>query len=246
MMDGHMFLRSVRLKPDAPAAGYPFDMPAIGQMGQLSLDHPVVFFVGDNGAGKSTLLEALVVASGLNAEGGSRNFRYATRESHSCLSEHLTLARGIKRPRDSYFLRAESYYTLSSEIDNLNSDGGLSDAYGARSLHERSHGEGFLALVANRFRGGGLYFMDEPESALSGTGQLAMLREMDRLVRCGSQLIIATHSPFLLAYPGALIYQFSSDGIEKTDYRATDNYLLAKRFLSAPHDMVREVLADKQ
>jgi len=186
---------------------YPFSIPAIGGLDTIEFDHPVTFFVGENGSGKSTLLEAIAIGMGLNPEGGSRNFRFATRVSHSRLSDFLRLARSVRRMRDSYFLRAESYFNVATEIEALDREEGpgppIINSYGGKSLHEQSHGESFFSLFMNRLHGNGLYFFDEPEAALSPTRQLSFLSRLHDLVKAGSQFLIATHSPILLAYPDA-------------------------------------------
>ncbi|MCL2446340.1 MAG: AAA family ATPase [Oscillospiraceae bacterium] len=207
---------------------------------------PVTFFVGENGSGKSTLMEALAVAAGLNAEGGSRNFNFATKRTESGLHHHIQLARSA-RERDGYFLRAESYYNVASHIDYLDEMPAfappLINSYGGTSLHAQSHGESFMALIQNRLRCG-LYFFDEPEAALSPTRQMTLLVEIDRLVKAGSQLIIATHSPILLAYPGADIYEISEEGIVLTPYTETAHYSITKRFLNDTPGMLRRLLED--
>src|SRR5262249_50517633 len=148
--------------------------------------HPkVTFLVGENGTGKSTLLEALAVCCELNPEGGSRNFNFATRESHSELDSCLRLARSVNLARDSYFLRAESFYNVATEMERLGVD--LLGAYGDRTLHEQSHGESFISLFRHRFHGNGLYLMDEPEAALSPTRQLEFLRVLHDYCRQGAQ-----------------------------------------------------------
>ena len=214
---------------------HPFDIPAIGALTTIAFEHPVTFFVGENGAGKSTLLEALAVASGLNAEGGSRNFRFSTRASHSSLHRYLRLARSARRRRDSYVLRAESYYNVATEIDALDQEPGFGppiiESYGGRSLHEQSHGESFFALMTNRLRGDGLYFFDEPEAALSPSRQMTFLSRMHELVRSGSQFLIATHSPILMAYPSASIYLMDDAGPSLVDYRDTEHFTLTRNFL---------------
>lgn len=197
-------------------------------MKSLKFDPTVTFFVGDNGTGKSTLLESVAVATGLNAEGGSRNFNFRTRETHSPLHEYLQLVRGARRPTDSYFLRAESFYNLASNIDELD----VADSYGGVSLHEQSHGESFWSLITNRFRGNGLYLLDEPEAALSPNRQLAALALIHKLVHKKSQFVIATHSPILMAYPHATIYLFSDKGINKIAYQKTEHYQVTRDFLN--------------
>ena len=166
---------------------YPYSLPVCRNMNEIGFHPAVTFLVGENGAGKSTLLEAIAIATGFNAEGGSRNFGFATRASHSCLHEVLTVRRGLRRPKDGFFLRAESFYNVATEVDKL----GVSDAYGCKSLHEQSHGESFMTLVMERFHGEGLYLLDEPEAALSPSRQLALLARLHQLVGEDSQFIIA-------------------------------------------------------
>ncbi|MBD5559034.1 MAG: AAA family ATPase [Clostridia bacterium] len=226
------FVSAVNMRP-LEARSYLSGIPAIRYLereGTLALDHDVTFFIGENGTGKSTLLEALAVAAGFNAEGGSRGFRFATRNSTSDLHDSLTLVRE-KHPRDGYFLRAESFYNVATQVEQLD----VGAYYGPGSLHEQSHGESFLALVQNRFYGRGLYLLDEPEAALSPLRQMTLLAEIHRLAaEEESQFIIATHSPILLAYPGAQIYQFSEDGITAVAYKDCEPYRLTLDFLTAP------------
>ena len=211
-------------------------------MGRLRLEKPVTFLVGENGTGKSTLLEAIAAAWGFNPEGGTRNFRFSTARTHAELYRSLVLQRGPRRPRDGFFLRAESFYNVATEIDRLDEIAPLKGAYGGRSLHEQSHGESFLALVLNRFSGSGLYLLDEPEAALSPSRLLTLLCEMDALVKRRSQFIVATHSPILMAFPGARLYLLDEEGIRPTDYRETEHYQLTKQFLDCPERMLRYLL----
>ena len=228
---------------------YPFSIPAIGGMDFIEFDRPVTFFIGENGSGKSTLLEAIAIGMGLNAEGGSRNFRFATRESHSNLSNHLRLARSVRRPRDSYFLRAESYFNVATEIEALDREPAFAppiiDSYGGKSLHEQSHGESFFALFLNRLRGNGLYFFDEPEAALSPTRQLAFLSRLHDLVKDGSQFLIATHSPILLAYPDAAIHVLDDGPPRRIEYRDTEHYGVTRTFLNDTERML-DILLDRK
>jgi predicted ATPase len=227
---------------DAPS-GHPFDIPAIRQLARgaaLDLDAGVTFLVGDNGSGKSTLAEAIAVAAGFNAEGGTRNFSFATREaSVSRLHGHLRLTWSPGTRGTGYFLRAESFFNVATAVE----DAGVS-GYGDRSLHEQSHGESFLALALHRFEDGGLFVLDEPEAALSVRGQLALLRRLHDLVGAHSQFVVATHSPILLAYPGALIYALGPDGIAPVTYEDTEPYQLTRSFLEAPDRFLRHLLAE--
>jgi predicted ATPase len=213
--------------------------------------HPrVTFLVGENGTGKSTLLEAIAVACGLNPEGGSRNFRFATRASHSPLDECLRLARTAGLPGDSYFLRAESFYNVASEIERLDREPGgggpIIGAYGGRSLHEQSHGESFFALFQHRFGEHGLYLMDEPEAALSPKRQIQFLAQLHDYIRRGCQFVIATHSPIIMAYPDARIYWLDADGIREVAYTETEHYLVARGFLGNPQRTLAVLLAEDE
>ena len=226
---------------------YPFNIPAIRSLETLELHPKVTFLVGENGSGKSTLAEAIAVAAGFNAEGGSKNFTFATRRSGSELHSVIRLVRGVRRPRTGYFLRAESYFNVASEIERLDAAPSLGPpigpSYGPRPLHEQSHGESFLALVQNRFSDNGFYVLDEPEAALSPQRQLSFLISLDELVCDGkSQFVIATHSPIILAYPHATIYALGQDGIVKTKYEDTEHYALTRDFLLDPQRYLRRLI----
>lgn len=229
-------VRVVRDGVESPDA-YPFSIPAVRAIEELALDKRVTFLVGENGSGKSTLVEAIAVAAGFNAEGGSRNMRFATRSSESELHQHLRLVRGARRPKDGYFLRAESFFNVATEVDNVGTG-----SHGATSLHEQSHGEAFLALIEHRFGDGGLYILDEPEAALSPQRQLALLAHLHRLIKSGSQFLIATHSPILMAYPEALIYELSARGIEPVAYEDTAHYLITRDFLNHRERYLKRLL----
>lgn len=227
---------------------YPFRLDVVRNLTKLELHPKVTFFVGENGSGKSTLLEAIAVGWGLNPEGGSQNFNFATRRSHSELHEKLALNCSPIRPRDSYFLRAESFYNVATEIENLDRDGNASriiQAYGGKSLHEQSHGESFFALFVNRFGGRGLYLLDEPEAALSPKRQMSFLTRLHQLVQAGSQFLIATHSPIVMAYPDAWIYQIDSTGLTRVAWQDTEHYFITKAFLTRTEPMLKELLADE-
>jgi predicted ATPase len=246
------FLIQMRLLRDKVPSfdEYPFSIPAIRDFDTLDFDEPVTFFIGENGSGKSTLLEAIAVAWGLNAEGGSRNFRFSTRASHSNLNDCLRLARSPRRARDAFFLRAESYFNLATNIEQLDGDPlilapPIVRHYGGRSLHEQSHGESFFALFMNRLGGDGLYIFDEPEAALSPTRQLAFLTRLHQLVNEGSQFLIATHSPILMAYPRAAIYQLDGGAPSLVPYSETEHYRVTRQFLTRTGQMLDMLLSEE-
>ncbi|UKE83034.2 AAA family ATPase [Pectobacterium colocasium] len=227
---------------------YPFSIPSIRSLDKLELHPKVTFFIGENGSGKSTLLEAIAVSMGFNPEGGTRNFNFGTRTSHSRLSHFLRVAKGIKKPKNGFFLRAESFFNVATEIERLDSELSFGppviNSYGGYSLHEQSHGESFMALLLNRFGKEGIYLLDEPEAALSPCRQLAALARMHDLIREGSQFVIATHSPILMAYPDATIFQFGEDGIQQVAYEDTEHYQVTRAFLNHPERMLRELMAE--
>ena len=239
---GGGWIRAVRLEQggiEDPTV-HPFDLPAVRALDELTLDPGVTLLVGENGSGKSTLVEAIAVAAGFNAEGGSRNFAFSTRDSTSGLHRHLRLVRAPARPATGFFLRAESFFNVATQVEEL----GVADAYGERGLHEQSHGESFLSLVLHRFGADGLYVMDEPEAALSPRGCLALIAAMHDLVAAGSQFVVATHSPLLMAYPGATILELDEDGIRAVDYDEVAHVQLYRSFLDAPERFLRTLLAD--
>jgi predicted ATPase len=246
----NFLIRASLLRDKIPSfAEYPFSIPAIGGLVEICFEQPVTFFIGENGSGKSTLLEAIAVALGLNPEGGSRNFNFATRASHSGLKDYLRLTRSPRRARDSYFLRAESYFNVATEIEALDREPAfrpqIIQSYGGKSLHEQSHGESFFALFMNRLRGDGLYIFDEPEAALSPSRQLAFLSRLHELVLAGSQFLIATHSPILMAYPRAEIYLLADEPPRRTDYRETEHFTITRNFLNRTDRMLDVLLNER-
>ena len=213
---------------------YPYNLPAVKSLNRLVFHPKITYFVGENGSGKSTLLEAIAIANGFNPEGGTKNFNFNTRKSHSSLADHIRIAKGLP-PRTGFFLRAESFFNVATEIENLN----VGEYYGGKSLHEQSHGESFMTLLTERFGAKGLYILDEPESALSPQRQLAALFRIHDLIQQGSQFLIATHSPILLAYPDSIIYQFSAEGIDAVSYQDTDTFQIMKAFINNPEKMLQ-------
>ena len=244
------FIQRVRFdSPDRPD-GYPYRLPVVAWLREqdgLELAAGATFIVGENGSGKSTLVEAIAGAAGFNPEGGSKNFHFETRATESTLGHYATLSRGTTKPRTGFFLRAESYYNVASEIERLNQDpdqpGLINAAYGGISPHEQSHGESFLSLVVNRFGPHGLYLLDEPEAALSVRGCMAVLSRIMQLIQQDCQFIIATHSPVLLALPGARILQVSETGtLAEVSYDEALPVHLTRDFLAAPDRFLRHLL----
>jgi predicted ATPase len=241
------FVKAVRLLTldDQPEqrAGYPWDLPAIAALHRgLVLHEKVTYLIGENGSGKSTMLEAIAVAAGMNAEGGSSNFAFSTRASHSELGQEIRLVRGVRRPKTDFFLRAESLFTAATYLEQL--EGDPLQAYGGASLHEQSHGESFLAVMINRFGPDGFYLLDEPEAALSTQNCLTCVRRIHELVSDGSQFIIATHSPIILAYPEATIYACTASGVQEVDYEDAEPVHLTRAFLDSRQQFLRHLFSD--
>lgn len=218
---------------------YPYSVPAIRTLESLRFNPGITFLIGENGSGKSTLIEAIAILAGFNPEGGSKHFRFARRPSESSLHQALRLARDARREKTGFFLRAETLFNVATEAE----DRDLA-TYGWADLHAKSHGEAFLWLVQERFRGQGLYVLDEPEAALSPQRQLAMLRLMHDLVAAQCQFVIATHSPILMAYPGATIYQLSPDGVQVVRYEDTEHYQVTRGFVTDHPSYLRRLLGD--
>ena len=218
---------------------------ALKEVESMDFHRPVTFFAGENGTGKSTLLEAVASTWGLNPEGGSRNFRYSTRDTHSALYRGMRLRKGWRQPEDHFFLRAESFYNVATQVEEYRAGDDPSvyyRQYGGRSLHEQSHGESFLALVQNRFRGKGFYLLDEPEAALSPQRQLTLLICLHRLAREGSQFLIASHSPILLGMPEAEILSFDEGRISPVSYEETQSYQVTEMFLNHREYLLERLL----
>ena len=243
-----LYIRRMSLPEPLPKESYLNALPAVRYLADHGVDFhkQVTFFVGENGSGKSTLIEALAISQGFNPEGGTKNFRFSTENSHSELCDYLRVARGFLYPRDGFFLRAESFYNVASNIDQMDREPGSGSpvimSYGGVSLHRQSHGESFLALVENRFSGHGLYILDEPEAALSPRGIIRLMQNMDRLAGEDSQFIIATHSPMLIIFPDAEIYQIREDGIVSVPFKETSHYRTTVRFLQNPESAIEDIL----
>lgn len=248
-MISRQYVSQVRLKVEeiADFDRYPFLLPAVRHLNTLPLHPKVTFLVGENGSGKSTLLEAIAVAFGFNPEGGTKNFGFNTRASHSELHRYLRLVKGVKQPRDGFFLRAESFFNLATEIEKLDQGPGgppVINSYGGKSLHEQSHGESFWSLVMHRFGGNGFYILDEPEAALSPQRQLALLSRIHQLANENSQFVIATHSPILMAYPDADVFHCSDAGLKRVHYEDTEHFQIMHDFVTNPQRMLDILLSE--
>lgn len=209
---------------------------------ELIFPTDVTFLVGENGVGKSTILESIAIAYGFNPEGGTKNFNFHTNNTHSKLSVFLVLSRNHLKAEDGFFYRAESFYNVSTNIDELDKEIRLIDSYGGRSLHKQSHGEAFLSLVKNRFGGKGIYLLDEPEAALSPSRLMTLICLVNELVGKDSQFIIATHSPILMAFPNATIYTFDEDGFRTVKLEDTEHYIITKAFMNNYKGMISHLI----
>ncbi len=249
LQNDNQYIKSIKLKWDRiPSMNtFPFHLPSIRALNELALHPNITFFVGENGMGKSTLLEAIAVAAGFNPEGGSFNFNFSTYHSHSILDEYIQLSKGFEKPKDGFFLRAETFYNLATNIEELDSEplpgARIIDSFGGVSLHEQSHGESFWATFMNRFFGNGIYLLDEPEAALSPLRQLSMLTRIHDLIEENSQFIIATHSPIILSYPNAKIIEFTEDGARETSLEETSHYRIMKQFFDDKERMLHHLFA---
>ncbi|MFC4023664.1 AAA family ATPase [Oceanobacillus longus] len=229
-------MKSVYLKSEMIESydSFPFNLPVVKRMEELVFHPNVTYIVGENGMGKSTLLEGIAIELGFNPEGGTKNFNFSSFDSHANLDRYLRIVKGAFRPDDSFFFRAETFYNLASNIEEMDSSPGrgsrIIDSFGGKSLHQQSHGESFFAAFINRFQGRGLYILDEPEASLSPLRQLSMLARIHDLVNQESQFIIATHSPIMMAYPDAKILQLTDVGMKETKLEDTDHFTVMKQF----------------
>ncbi len=252
LIDRKLYVNEISITHGIPAGSYLARLPVIKQLYQsgLHLTKPVTFFVGENGIGKSTLIEGIAVAMGFNPEGGTINFNFSTEDSYSELHQCLRIKKGLRKHRDGFFLRAESFYNVASYIDQQDRDpdnaggGRIIESYGGVSLHRQSHGESFLTLVQERFGGNGLYILDEPEAALSPMRLMTLMCHIQELVERHSQFIISTHSPILMTFPGAEIFLLSEDNIRSVCYEETEHFQVTKKFMNAPDIMLRHLLGD--
>ena len=234
------YLRKIRVDWNSVEEkdSYPYSIPAIASLGELEFHPDVTFIVGENGSGKSTLIEAVALAMGFGPEGGTKNVRIQSADDVSSLSKHLKLEKSFKRPKDNYFLRAESFYNVATYMDTVDYLGG----YSGKSLHARSHGEAFFSALTQKLQGNGFYILDEPEAALSPSRQMAALTAIHDLVTHESQFIIATHSPILMAYPNSRILMLSESGISEVAYEETEHFTITRDFLNRYPTMLNYLL----
>jgi predicted ATPase len=222
---------------------YPFNIPALASFNALDIASRVCFFVGENGTGKSTLLEAIAAQYGFGLEGGNRNFSPSTTATVTSVGPLVKALRlsFTKRTGGGFYLRAESFFNVASHVDAV----GAANSYGSKSLHDQSHGESFLSLLQNRFTRSGFYLMDEPEAALSPQRQLSFLVLLHDLLTDNDdiQVLIATHSPILLAYPDAQIFSFDEGTVHQISYRESQPFQLVSRFVAAPERYIHALFS---
>ena len=238
-MEGR-YIQAVRIDWDeVPRGSWLRAVPALRALETLSFGSNITFFAGENGTGKSTLLEAIAVAYGFNPEGGSKNYRFSTRDTHSELWEAIRLVKGHRREKWGYFLRAESFYNVATQEESY------ADAlHPSAGYHEKSHGESFLELAQNNLRANGLYLLDEPEAALSPQRQLSLLMQIDRCAKEGAQFLIVTHSPILLGIPGAAIYCFDQGKVHPCAYEETESYRVTELFINNRQALLNRLLKE--
>jgi predicted ATPase len=239
------YLPGLRRDESRWGSGFPFDLPAVAAIEEVALDVPVTLLAGDNGTGKSTLVEAIAQAIGFAPEGGElERLGELPAVPRAILDGALHPVLSSAKPRNGYFLRAESFFNIAQYVDSADTFSPDLSLYGDRPLHEQSHGQSFLALASNRFGAEGFYVLDEPEAALSVTGSLALVSIVARAARAGAQFVIATHSPILLACPDARIYELDDDGIAPRAYDDLDAVRLTRGFLEAPERYLHAALEE--
>ena len=237
-----MYIRKINIDWNDPAIeSYVTDLKALNNITELCFEKNIVFFAGENGTGKSTLLEAMAIKSGFNPEGGTINYSFSTYDDHSHLYQALTITKEGSKPSFGYFLRAESFYNLATKEEEYSRGPAGKPQY----LHQQSHGESFLNFILN-YNGQGLYFLDEPEAALSPQRQLSLLLHISDMAKLGSQFFIATHSPILLGTPDAEILLFSNEGINKCRYEDTESYQITSMFINDRERLLKYLFENRE
>lgn len=240
-MKPDLFIKKIKINTDSieDTNRYPFNIPVISNNKEINLTSNVTFLIGENGIGKSTLIEALAKSCGLNPEGGTQNFMFTTRETEYELSKCIEIDHFQRRVETMFFLRAESFYNVATEIEKLGVSG-----YGKKSLHSCSHGEAFIQLIQNRFTKNGLYILDEPEAALSPSRQMTLLYLINKLANEGSQFIIATHSPILISYRDGVILDLNNN-FKQVNYKDTEIYQIYHMYLADPINMQKRLFDEE-
>lgn len=232
-----LYIRGFSIKWDKPVEDYVREIEPIRNIEEFAFSRRITLFTGENGSGKSTLLEALAVACGLNPEGGTLNYHFHTYDDHSMLSGAIRLKRGTCRPLWYTFLRAESFYNVATAA--------VVDYDSPTDYHRQSHGESFMEFITEHPTKG-LFFLDEPEAALSTQKQLELLLFLYRMAQDGSQYIIATHSPILLGMPDADIVSFDGSELRHISYEETESYRITKLFVNNRETLLRKLLQDDE
>ena len=211
----------------------------IAGIDSLTFTSPITFFVGENGSGKSTLLEAMAVAYGFNPEGGTVNYSFSTYDSHSELCDAVTLYKSFKKVYTGYYLRAESFYNVATKEEEYSE---TAEEWKKLKLHKQSHGESFLTIIDKYFNSNGLFFLDEPEAALSPQRQMTLLLKIAESAKNYSQFFIVTHSPVLLTLPGSEIISFDNDHLHKINYEETESYRISELFINHREQILKRLL----
>ena len=237
-----LMIKGIRIDHSVlPQDSYVQKIKPIASLQQLEFHSPVTFFTGENGSGKSTLLEAMAICDRFNPEGGTRNYAFSTNDSHSELWQAMTLIKGSRKSLHGYFLRAESFYNVASAEEIYSRD----TREGPKYYHRRSHGESFLAVLEDNFSKNGIYYLDEPEAALSPQRQMTLLSHIYDYAGQGAQFFIATHSPILLSCPDAEILSFD-DIIQSKRYEETDSYRITKMFTDNTRYILEKLLHENE